>query len=503
MKSLQQRCGGGPGGAWSLSAAACAGLCSVFAMGPGVASADPVAFVNARLIPIEGPEIERGYLVVDEGKITAIGAGELAGVGGEGIEVRDCAGLTIMPGLVDTHSHLGGVGGADGAGPFQPGVEVRDSLNVRSSDFRRALAGGLTTLNIMPGSGHLSSGRTVYVKLRWFDEGGAKGTPETVDSITIVDDAGRPMGGLKMANGTNSLRAGGGAWPGTRGKSAFIVREQYIKAQEYGRKLAQHRAKVEAGEATEAEAPSRDLHLETLLECMAGTRIVHHHTHRSDDVISVLRLAEEFGLRIVLHHVSEAWMVADEIAAFRGVDGPDGEPWGAPCSIILVDAPGGKLEAVNLVAKTGGVLERAGASVAFHTDDWITESRLFLRSAALAVRAGMSREAALRGLTIEGARMLDLADRVGSLEVGKDADFVLLTGDPLSVYTKVLETWVEGHLAFDRTDPEDLLYAQGGYGLGRDVEPYFCCYDELMKRSRQGDVHYRAMTGESRNGGGQ
>ena len=147
-----------------------------------------------------------------------------------------------------------------------------------------------------------------------------------------------------------------------------------------------------------------------------------------------------------------------------------------PCSIILVDSPGGKLEAINLVFKTGGILEKAGVLTAFHTDDWITDSRLFLRMAGLGVRGGMSREAGLKALTFAGARMLDLDKRIGSLKAGKDADFVILDGDPLSVYTKVLETWVEGRKVFDRSNPEDLLHAVGGYGAGANQKPYHCCF---------------------------
>jgi len=194
---------------------------------------------------------------------------------------------------------------------------------------------------------------------------------------------------------------------------------------------------------------------------------VHHHTHRHDDIITVLRLAAEFDFRVVLHHVSEAWLVADEIAKA-----------GAPVSMILVDSPGGKLEASRISFETGRVMEEAGVRTAFHTDDWITDSRLFLRMAALGVRAGMSRAGALEALTLAGAEMLDLEDRIGSLEVGKDADFVILDGDPLSVYTKVLQTWIEGVKVFDREDPEDRLHAVGGYGAGRDQTPYFCCFGQ-------------------------
>ena len=147
----------------------------------------------------------------------------------------------------------------------------------------------------------------------------------------------------------------------------------------------------------------------------------------------------------------------------------------APCSIIVIDSPGGKLEAVDLRFETGGILERAGVATAFHTDDGITDSRLFLRSAALAIRAGMSRKAALEGLTLTAAKMLDLGHRVGSLETGKDADFIMLSGDPFSVYTKIQQTWVDGKLVFDLANPEDRLFAVGGYGASNDQVMHTHC----------------------------
>jgi imidazolonepropionase-like amidohydrolase len=198
---------------------------------------------------------------------------------------------------------------------------------------------------------------------------------------------------------------------------------------------------------------------------MRGKRIVHHHTHRHDDIMTVLRLASEFGFSVVLHHVSEGWKVADEIAKAK-----------APCSMILLDSPGGKLEARYLKLETGKMLEEAGVRVAFHTDDWITDSRYFFRMAAFGARAGMSRKGALEGLTLAGAEMLGLDDSIGSLSPGKDADFILLDGDPLSIYTKVRETWVDGRRAFDRNSAQDRLYAVGGYGAGHDQSPYFCCF---------------------------
>jgi len=291
----------------------------------------------------------------------------------------------------------------------------------------------------MPGSGHLLSGQTLYVKYRDAD---------IIDDLLILDEDGNWLGGIKMANGTNPR--GASPFPGTRAKAAALVRAEYIKAREYGEKKA---TAAEAGEDT----PPINLGYEALLDAMSGKKVVHHHTHRHDDILTVLRLAEEFGFRVVLQHVSDAWKVADEIAAS-----------GAWVSLISVDSPGGKLEAMDNHFKSGRMLERAGAKVGFHTDDGITDSRFFLRQAALAVRAGMSREKALYGMTMAGAEMIDLDERVGSLTPGKDADFIILSGDPLSVYTHVQETWIDGVRVFDRSNEEDRKYALGGYGASND-----------------------------------
>jgi imidazolonepropionase-like amidohydrolase len=302
----------------------------------------------------------------------------------------------------------------------------------------------------MPGSGHLLSGQTLYLKLR--DDA------RTIDDLTIKNKDGSIAYGIKMANGTNPIRPAGGTFPGTRAKSAAMVRDLFTKAIEY-------RDKVKAAKGDKTKLPARDLGMEMLAEVLDNKRVVHHHTHRHDDIVTVLRLAKEFGFRVVLHHVSEGWKVAPEIAAAN-----------APCSIIVIDSPGGKLEAVDLRMETGDVLDRAGVLVGFHTDDYITDSRLFLRSAALAVRAGMNRDKALHAMTLAGAKMLGMEDRVGSLEPGKDADFAILNGDPLSVYTQVLQTWVEGRKVFDRSDPKDRLIAVGGYGATRDQQTHFDCY---------------------------
>ncbi|MCH2136502.1 MAG: amidohydrolase family protein [Phycisphaerales bacterium] len=409
---------------------------------------DPTLYTNAHLIPVTAPDISEGEMLIADGMIVALGPAGSLDVDRDAVAIVDCQGGTIMPGLICTHSHIGGWGGGDRSGPIQPETRIMDAIDVSDPGFRRAVAGGLTTLNIMPGSGHLSSGQTLYVKLRGGD---------TIDDLFILDGDDRPMGGLKMANGTNPQ--GGSGFPGTRGKSAALVRQAFLDAQHY---LDQQARTAD----DPAKAPKRDLRLETLGEVLQGKRTVHHHTHRHDDIMTVLRLADEFGFEVVLHHVSDGWKVADEIAAA-----------GAPCSIIVVDSPGGKQEAIDLSFRTGRILADAGVQIAYHTDDWITDSRYFLRSPALGMRAGLDRETALRSVTINAAEMLDVEDRTGSLEPGKDADFVLLDGDPFSSYTKVLGTWVEGDRVFNRAEPDDLLAATGGFGAGNATRPYMCCQE--------------------------
>ncbi len=402
----------------------------------------PQVFRGALIYPIVGEPIEKGVLVVQGGKIVAVGkAGEVQVPAGA-VE-HNVEGKVILPGLVDTHSHIGRGDGGDASGTLHPSVRILDAIDPRATNFKKALVGGITTVNVMPGSGHLMSGQTVYLKLR-------KNANKIEDMLFVKDATNDIAGGLKMANGTNPLRPA--PFTGTRGKSAAAVRMIYLKAQDY-------REKIKAAGGDKEKLPKRDLDMECLVQALEGKRIVHHHTHRHDDILTVLRLAKEFGFRVVLHHVSEAWKVAKEIAEAK-----------APCSIIVLDSPGGKLEAVDIRFENGRVLEEAGVDVAFHTDDGITDSRFFLRSAGLAVRAGMSRKKALEALTLAGARMLDLQDRIGSLEKGKDADFIILSGDPFSVYTHVLQTWVEGQKVYDRSNSDDYKYATGGYAVYRGAD---------------------------------
>ena len=407
-----------------------------------VAQDRPQAFVGAHVIPITRPEIENGAVIIHQGKIVAVGRAAEMEIPSDA-ERHDASGRVILPGFVDTHSHAGNVEGGDGSAAMHPDVRVLDSINVRDARIQKAQAGGVTVANIMSGSGHLLSGQTLYVKHR---------DAKAIEDLFIYQEDGSLAFGVKMANGTNSRKDP--PFPGTRAKSAALVRERFVQAIEY-------REKRERAGGDNEKLPPRDLGLETLIEVLEGSRVVHFHTHRHDDILTILRLAREFEFKVVLQHVSDGWLVADRIAASPHVLG---------ASLILIDSPGGKIEAKDNQFETAPILDRAGVVTGFHTDDPITDSRLFNRMAALAVRAGMPRERALYGLTLAGARMLGLEERIGSLEPGKDADLAVFSGDPLSVYSQVLETWVDGIKVFDRANPRDRLYAEGGFGASHDQD---------------------------------
>ena len=407
-----------------------------------------IAFKGATIHPAGGPRIDDAVLVVDKGKIVAVGGAETPIP--RGARVIDATGKTIIPGLVDSHSHIGIFGrpgvrahgdGNEGSGPVQSTLRALDAIWPDDPGIRMALAGGVTCANIMPGSGNVIGGQTVYVKLRG----------RTIEAMTVTGDV---LGGLKMANGENPKRFNFGrnkAAPATRMKLAALQREQFVKAREYRKKWDAYHKTREAGKEAK---PERDLALEPLMEVLQRKRTVHFHTHRADDLMSALRLAKEFDFEIVLQHATEGYRVVKELVARK-----------VPVSLTLIDSPGGKLEAVGLVEENAAVLARAGVPVAINTDDPVTESRFYLRTGAIAVRGGMTEAQALAALTINPARMMHLDRRLGSLEKGKDADFVVLSGAPFSAYTQVLQTWIDGKLVFDRARQLDWAHQTGGFAL--------------------------------------
>lgn len=402
-------------------------------------------FTNATIYTATSDKpIEGGYMMVKGEKIAMIAP---AGVALPDLKteakVIDLKGAVIIPGLVDTHSHVGvwsrpsvsaNADGNEMSGPVQPAVRAIDSFNPDDPGIRMALAGGVTTANVMPGSGNVIGGQTVYLKYRG----------RNIEEMRITGQLGDKeiLGGLKMANGENPKGYGRTKQqaPFTRMKVAALQRETFQKAKEY-------KAKKDAGGKVD-----RDIALEPIVEVLEGKRTVHFHCHRADDLLTAIRISEEFGFELVLQHATEGYRVADVLAKKK-----------IPVSLTLVDSPGGKAEVMGLLEENAAVLEKAGVTVTINTDDSITESRFLLRTGAIAVRGGMSESAALKTLTINAAKLLHLDHRLGSLEQGKDADFVILSGKPFSVYTQVLQTWIDGKKVFDvKTDS---AYQTGGFAL--------------------------------------
>jgi imidazolonepropionase-like amidohydrolase len=422
---------------------------TVLALSPPCRAAEPAVVVLKNATIYTGKDdkpVENGILVVKDGKLLHVG-GEDAGVQlPKEAEVRDLKGAVVIPGLVDTHSHIGiypkpavpaHSDGNEMSGPVQPAGRALDAVWPGDPGIRMALAGGVTTANIMPGSGNVIGGQTIYVKLRG----------DTVEEMQItgkLDDGTVVVGGLKMANGENPKGYGRNRQqaPFTRMKVAALQREQFVKAREY-------KAKKDAGDKIE-----RDISLEPLVEVLERKRTVHFHCHRADDLMTAVRIAEEFGFELVLQHATEGYRVAGLLAEKK-----------IPVSLTLVDSPGGKAETMGLIDENAAILDKAGVPVCVNTDDFITESRFYLRTGAIAVRGGMTEAAALRTLTLTPAKVMHLDHRLGSLEKGKDADFVVLSGPPFSVYTKVLETWIDGKKVFDAKDEADRVYRDGGFAL--------------------------------------
>ena len=397
-----------------LAAALCA--LAVPAAPGGAAGQDlPVALVGARIHTAAGPIVEAGTIVFRDGVITAVGAGISPPGDAEVVEV---AGMVIMPGMLDNHSHIGADSRDLNEFPtrFGPQHRILDALSPDDAFWKGAVKGGVTTVVTGPGSGEVSSGQAIVIKT-W---------GESLDERIVKE-----RGGLKIAMGRKRPDRS----PTTSMAVTALLRAKFIEAQEY-------RAKWDAWEeeGREAPAPARDLAMEALVRVLSGEDRIRSHVHSAHDILSVIRLSREFGFGLTIHHATEAYKVADEIAE-AGID-----VVGLPLfTRIAMD---------DEVMATGRVMNEKGVRFAFHTDDPVVGSKWQRGNAGLGIRYGMTEQQAMEAVTINPAAIAGVEDRVGSLEVGKDADIVILDGTWYEARSLVTRVYVDGRLAYDREEDE-------------------------------------------------
>ena len=414
--------------------------------GPGGDDAKPFAsryeglessttlLTGATVLTGAGERLENADVLMADGKIVEVGVGLTA----EAAAVVDASGKWVTPGVIDVHSHLGVYpspgtqshsDGNEVTAPVTAEVWAEHSVWPHDPGFVTALAGGVTSMQVLPGSANLIGGRGVTLK--------------NVPGRNVMDMKfpGAPYG-LKMACGENPKRVYGGRGqaPMTRMGNVAGYRQAWIDAADYRDKMA-------AAEAGQGEAPKRDLKLETLAGVLNGEILVHNHCYRADEMSVMLDIAKEFGYKVsAFHHAVEAYKIGDLLAE------------NDTCAAMWADWWGFKMEAYDGIRENAAIVDKAGACAIIHSDSGIGIQRLNQETAKVmgaAARVGVdiSPEHAIQWITKNPARALGVEDVVGTLEVGKMADVVMWNGNPFSVYTRAEQVYIDGALAYDRNDP--------------------------------------------------
>ena len=380
-----------------------------------------LAITNGLVRTVAGAVHAGGAVLIDAGKIVSVG--ERVSIPSDATIV-DAAGKEVLPGFVESHSHVGvwsdGVASEghdfnETSDPVTPQMRAIDGINPLDGAFPDVLAAGITTLMTGAGSANLFGGEWAAIK--------PVGT--IVEEMVL-----RYPCGLKLALGENPKRVYSASKksPMTRMGEAAIIRETFLKAQAYA-------AKLDRAASGEGEQPERDLKLEPLVRALRGEEKTRIHAHAAQDIVTAVRLAREFGLDVVIEHATEGWRIADFLARE-----------GVPVSLGPFHLGRPKIEMAPMTLKSPGILARAGVRVAIHMD--ATAATAYLPVfAGLAVREGLDEDEALRAITINAARISGIDDRVGSLEAGKDADVLILSGHPFDWRTRVERVYIDGELA--------------------------------------------------------
>lgn len=381
---------------------------------------------NGNVMTMAGPAFV-GDVAIENGKIVAVGQNLSYG----DAEVRDVTGMTVMPGIVDPHCHIGmwedamGFEGADGnecTNPITPELRAIDAINPYDRCFEEAVAGGVTTCVTGPGSANVIGGQFVAIKTYG----------DSVEDMVL-----RFPVAVKAAFGENPKRVynGKNQTPSTRMATAALMRKALIEAQEYNEKL-------ERGKADPEKMPERNLGKEILARVIRRELPMKIHAHRADDILTAIRICREFKLRYTLDHCTEGYLITDKLKEALSED----------CEGIIVGpllTDRSKIELKNLSFKAPKVLEQAGIEYAMMTDHPVTPEQYLPICTAVAVREGASEEGALKAITINAAKITGIADRVGSIEVGKDADIAVFSGHPFDFRSRCVLTLVNGKVAHE------------------------------------------------------
>jgi imidazolonepropionase-like amidohydrolase len=397
---------------------------------PAVDAAPSVILVrNATILTVTHGTIDKGDILIKDGKIAAVGPNLKAP--GEA-QVIDATGQFVSPGIIDCHSHIAIDGNVnEGSVSVSSMVNIADVLNSDDISIYRDLAGGVTTANILHGSANSIGGQTIVIKLRW-------GQPTS----KLPFEGALP--GIKFALGENPKRSNFRTtgvperYPVTRMGVEETIRSAFTEARNYKKSWDDYNKRVAAGEKN-LIPPRRDLKLDPLVEVLEGKRYVHAHCYREDEILMLLRVAKEFGFHVqTLQHVLEGYKVADEIAA-AGTGASTFSDWWAY-----------KVEAYDAIPYNAALMTQRGVIVSINSDDAAEAAHLNQEAAKSMLYGGMSHDDALKMVTLNPAIQLGIDKRVGSIDVGKDADLAIYNRDPLSAYAVVEKTLIDGRVYFDR-----------------------------------------------------
>jgi imidazolonepropionase-like amidohydrolase len=437
------------------SAFAQTGTYKKLAAGTGSGAAPGETLIrNATIMTASHGTIANGSILIRDGKIAEVGPNVKAR--DPNARIIDATGKYVTPGIIDCHSHTGVDGSVnEGSLSVTSMVRIRDVIDPYSPSFYRELAGGTTTANVLHGSANSIGGQNAVLKFKLGKPVGEWPIPDAPP-------------GIKFALGENPKRSNSQGlpsttprrYPATRMGVEETIREAFIKAKDYQREWQEYDAKKTKDKT--AIPPRRDLALDALVEILQGKRMVHSHCYRHDEILMLLNLSDELGFHVqTLQHVLEGYKVAKEIAAHK-TGGSTFSDWWAY-----------KLEAFDAIPYNAALMASRGVIVSLNSDSDELARRLYLEAAKAMKYGGVSEEEALRMVTLNPAIQLGIDKRVGSIDVGKDADLVIFSRHPFSVYTMPEMTMIEGEIYFDRN--EDLKQREA---LKREK-------DDLIKRERE------------------